>query len=987
MRWLSILSLHALLLFAALAIQAEEAADGETSSASSARSPSEAGLASGAEAEGTDPAGTDAGAGFGGVRGRVVDDAGAAVPAAAVIVEGTELSATTGPTGAFEILRVPAGRRRLLVTRINYADAPVLVTVERDRTVEVPPIAIVRAEGKIFVVKGKLRASPRSVLMARRFEASTRVEMTRQEMSQKAGSDAAKVSSELPGVSTVDSKYVYVRGLGGRYSQTLVNGGAIPSPEPDKREIPLDLFPTNLLDSIAVVKTYSPDTPGEFSGGSVQIKTVGVPSEGFVNLGISSKYRHGTTFKDFLTYQGGNLDRFSFDDGTRELPGAVPSSPVITAAGGRPPTPEQVQAIGRSFPNIWNVETDTAFPDMKIGLSFGERIGKPGGPTLGIVGAINWGNSYQTVLGEERRVVANGGSRENPAPFAFSTFSLDRSTFESELSALLNLTWEIDEGQQVGLRNLYTRTAEDEAAQQLGLDGQRDADTPLYVERLRWVERSLFNTQAFGDHLLAGDTFLQWRASYGLSQRYEPDTRQNRYLYQPAIEDFSWENVFGSGQRSYYSLYEDIYDAAIDYWIPFRPFVDDKDPLAGPAPEQKIKLGTNFVYRDRQLESRLLRFQPSTSRPPVDEFGNRIDLTALPEDIFREKNIFPGGGFHVQEATRSTDSYEASQTLVAGYALGDFRLHEDWKILLGFRVESSEQTVMTTPVFGGTRPDEIVLDNVDPLPALNLIWEFVEDMQLRLGGSRTVSRPEFRELAPFEYTDIAGGWTAIGNPRLDEAHIWNVDLGWQWFPAPGDVVAANVFYKYFQEPIEQVRVPTSSQLLTTWDNAEDADLIGFEIEARKSLGFLNGITGLDLSDLSAVGNFTLMESEVRIGEAPLFQQTNEERPLQGQSPYLLNLGLLYEARKLGLSCALFVNTFGKRLSAVGAAGIDDEYEMPRWNLDLTISKTLGKDGKGGTLKLTAENLLDATYRYVQDGITTRKYRRGWAIGLGYSYNF
>lgn len=927
-------------------------------------------------------------AGFGRVRGRVVDEAGGPVPGAAVSVEGTNLAATTGPDGSFEIARVPAGKRKLLVARINYADSSTVVAVERDRVADVPPIALVRSEGKVYVVKGRLRASPRSAIIARRFEAAARVEMTRQEMAQKAAGDAAKVSAELPGVSTVDNKYVYVRGLGGRYSQTLVNGGAIPSPEPDKREIPLDLFPTNLLESISVVKTYSPDTPGEFAGGSVQVKTVGVPSEGFVNVSASSKYRHGTTFKDFLTYRGGNLDRLSFDDGTRELPGAVPAGPVVVAGGGRPPTPADVQAIGRSFKNIWNVETDTAFFDGKLGLSFGERIPGPGTSTIGIVGAANWGNKHQTNVGEERRVVANGGSREKPLPFVFSDYKLDRSVFEAELSGLLNITWDLNEGQKLGLRNLYTRAAENETAEQLGTDGQRSPDTPLFVERLRWVERSLLNAQAFGEHLLAGDTFLQWRASYGLSNRNEPDTRQNRYLYEPAIRDFTWENVYGSGQRSFYTLWEDIYDAALDYSIPFRPFVDDRDPLAGPAPEQKIKFGASIVYRDRDFESRSLRFTPSTSGPIVDEFGQRVDLTQLPEDLFRPKNIHPLGGFQLQEATRSTDSYAATQLLVAGYALADFRLHEDWKLLLGVRAESSEQAVQTTPIFGGPKPEEISLENVDFLPALNVIWEFARSMQLRLGASQTVSRPEFRELAPFEYTDIAGGWTAIGNPKLEEAHIWNVDLGWQWFPGPGDIVAVNFFYKHFDRPIEQVRVPTASQLLTTWDNAEDGDLFGFEVEARKNLGFLEGLTGWKgLSDWSVVGNFSFMDSEVRIGPNPLFQQTNDKRPLQGQSPYLLNLGLLYESKDLGLSCGVFVNTFGKRLSAVGAAGIDDEYEMSRWNLDVTVSKTLGKGGSGGTLKLTAENLLDATYEWVQDGITTRKYTKGWAIGLGYSVDF
>lgn len=924
--------------------------------------------------------GTEAGAagGFGSIRGRILTVEDAAIPGAAVEVVETELETTTANDGSFELRDVPAGRQDLLVNKLGYAPIKAPVEVEPGRTVETT-IRLFSDTGKVMTITGKLRASARSAVLDQRFSGNVQKVMSREEMGKSTGGDAAAVAQELPGVSTVGGKYVYVRGLGARYSQTLLNGGTIPSPEPDRREVPLDLFPTNLLESIAVVKTYSPDMPGEFAGGSVQIQTVEVPEERFFKVGVGFKYRQDTTLEDFKTYKGGNYDWFTFDDGTRSLPDDVPADPVQAGVGGSGLSPEELQAIGRSFENIWNVDEVTAPFDTKVSLSFGDKL-ELGTGTLGLVGAVNWANKYQNVDDEVYRVLANGGSREEPDPIIFDDYKLDSSTFEAELSALGSLTYEINEGQKVGLRALYTRSSSDETRIQTGQSGQRPQEEPIRTQRLRYIERSLFNVQPYGQHLLEGDLLLEWQAAYALSQRDEPDNRQVRYLFDPSFNEYRFENVFGSGQREFYQLDENIYNGSLDLSIPFAPLVPDKDPTSI-IPEQKIKLGTTAMYRDRDFDARRFRFVPAGGNVPLDENGIPIDLAAQPEDLFRPSHINPDG-FEIQEQTRTTDNYEANQTLAAGYGLVDFRLHPDWRVLTGARIEYSQQEVISTPAFSGGVEETFDLETTDVLPALNLIWEFVDDMQARLGASQTVSRPEFRELSPFEYTDVQGTSTR-GNPELDRAKIWNVDLGWEWYPIPGDVISANFFYKHFDSPIEVVQLPTASQLITTWDNADDADLYGIELEIRKNLGFTNEYTGLDLDDLNLIANFAWMDSEVRISDDPVFQQTNNKRPLQGQPEYLLNLGLLYENRELGLSFQVMASTYGERLSAVGATGLDDKYEQPRWDLNMSISKKVGK----GTIKLTGENLLNDEYEWTQNGITTNSYKKGFTIGLGYSYNF
>ncbi len=833
-------------------------------------------------------------------------------------------------------------------------------------------------------------ASDRQMMLDRREAAEIGDRIGRQAMSRDPAGDVATVSRRSPAVTVKGGKFVFIRGLGERYSQTLLNRANIPSPEPDKRVVPLDLFPTSLIESVNIARSYSPDMPGEFSGGSVQIKTIDVPLEAFFRLSLGVKYRDGTTLEDFETYDGGRYDYFGFDDGTRDLPSEVPGEEVRETFDDRGFSPEEVQRIGRSFKNVWESRPIAALPEHKLSLSFGRRFGEPGGGQLGIVGALNWGNKYQTIEDETFRILKNNGSIASPNIRVFNDFDLNSYKFEAEVSGVLNLVYEINPAQKVGVRNLFTRVAEDRVRTQSGIDGQQDR--AIEVTQLRYVERTLWFTQAFGEHLLEGDTFLDWRLSYSLSQRDEPDNRQVRYDFQDFDQDFVLENVSGSGRRDYYLLDENIYDGGIDYAIPFAPFVKtDPDPDRL-RPKQKIQLGLAATLRDRDFDARRFRFVPRGS--PVDEFGNRIDLTAPPEEIFQPENIHTDG-FVLDEKTRSTDNYEAEQTLLAGYLFTDVLLLkekpavETLRLQLGGRIENSDQEVTTFRLFG-ENPEEVEakIDKTDFLPALNLTWEFVKAMQVRLSASRTVSRPEFRELAEFEFTDVAQGFKARGNPDLKRGRLWNFDLRWEWFPAPADVVSVGVFYKLFEDPIEEVIIPTGSSLLKSWDNADSADLWGVEFEVRKNLGFLGEWTDgpqseTFLRDFSLLFNYALIDSEVKLTSEQDAILTNGSRELQGQPEFTLNTGLLYDSTDLGLTVAVLANTFGERISAVGAFGLPDEKEESRWSLDVSIAKKFGRS----TVKLTAQNILDDKFSFKQGSITTREFRRGFSIGLSYSVSF
>lgn len=961
---------------------------------------------------------------------------------ATVSVLGTSLSTTSGADGAYRIDGVPAGEQRL-----RFESAGLRT---RERNVAVPAGGVVDLDTKlpsarnVMTIEGRYVDTSEIKTLERERVEDTGVAdvMGQEEIRKTPGSNVVDVAKRSPGV-TFRGSFAYIRGLGERYSQTLVNKSVIPSPEPDKRVVPLDLFPKAVVEQIVVVKSYSVDLPGDFSGGSLQIKTRDIPEEDFIELGFKLGYTDGTTFQDFGSYRGGAFDMFGFDDGTRGLPSEVPADRV-TAVGPEPPPPgepglsdQEVERVGESFNNIWNRTFRTAPPDHRMTFVFGKRIGTLESGQLGITGAVNWTNEYQNIDGERLVVFNNSGASTDPdqpaKPEPGNSFTLDSSTFESNLTGLLNVVYQPYHAQKIGVRNFFSHKAEDLARLQEGFDFQRTED--IRVTRLRWTEKTMFVSQLFGEHLLdlgilddvetvdMSNVYFEWSGSFGVSKMYMPDDRAVRYFFEDrsaAIQDYIWEDVSRSGSRDFYNLDEDFLSASFDLSIPFEPFVTpkerDPDRL---APDQKIKLGFAFTSRDREFDSRLFRFSVPTRRY-LDDFGTSFfPPLQQPESLFTPRNINPDG-FELNEAQQS-QRYDATWDIFSGYVMADFRIVDVLRFEAGVRVEDSSQLVTTfRPLDPSNTPEVANPSNLDILPGGNLAWDIWESfeepegeegtgagamaaapgqkrkrsdlLQLRLGASQTVTRPEFRELSSFQFTDVESAWEVRGNPDLERTKVLNLDLRLDWFMRNADLISTSVFYKRLDKPIEQLLLTvTGSTLLRQWQNAEAADLYGFEFEARKSFDFLAQIDPASLGffeDIRAVLNFAWIESEVTIGDIDTAVQTNNERPLQGQPQYIFNVGLVYESSALdgfleGFSLGVYTNTFGERISAAGANGLEDEVEQPRWSLDVVVAKRFGPS----SVRLTARNILDDEYRFTQGDVTTREYRLGWSVGLSYSYRF
>jgi TonB-dependent receptor len=431
-------------------------------------------------------------------------------------------------------------------------------------------------------------------------------------------------------------------------------------------------------------------------------------------------------------------------------------------------------------------------------------------------------------------------------------------------------------------------------------------------------------------------------------------------LYELRDGEWTFFDITQSGSRFFFDLTEDVLGTRADWTV----------PLAVPAGvDAEFKVGTLLQYKDRSFDARRFRFFQQAG------VSGQVDLTGSPEEIFAPENIAPDL-FELRESTRPNDNYAASHLIQAGYVMADLEVMDGLRLVAGVRVEYSDQQLESFDPFApGAAPITSQIEKTDVLPSVNFTRRLGESSNLRLAYTRTVARPDFREVAPFEFTDFVGGRAEIGNPDLNRTLIDNADLRWESFPGGNELVAASLFYKVFHDPIEQVIQPTA-QLRVSYQNAESARSYGAELEYRRGLGFLSP----RLAPFSINTNLTAMSTEVTLREGSGVQ-TSSDRSLQGQSPLVLNAALRWERPARGTSADLLYHVFGRRIEEVGAQTLPDVYEEARHHLDLVVRHDLGS---GLGLKAGAKNLLDDEVEFTQGGEVYRRYRLGRSFSLGIS---
>lgn len=773
--------------------------------------------------------------------------------------------------------------------------------------------------------------------------------LSREELSSGASGDAAGAMQKVTGVSIVGEGFVYVRGLGERYSSTELNGAQIPTTEPEKRVVPLDLFPTGLVESIKVVKTYSPEMPAEFSGGLVQLKTIDFPAERMLRVSMKGGMNTATTRHRYLTYPGGSYDFFGFDDGTRALPSIIPNDKRLYPGQF---SQSELQSIGRAFANNWEPRSqDSVRPDVDWSLVGGGTFGR-----LGLVGALTFNNKNQNQT-EENRYLRLGDNQ----PFVFTEYKDYREYTETaRLGGVLNAAVRLNHNHKLLFRNTLTHDTEKSAREFGGYDG--GLDTTITSQRLRLVQRSLLATGIEGDHTFAGrfNSVLHWQLTYSRSQRDEPDLREVFRGLTPNGQ-YIFSGIGSSGIRFFSGLNDRIYEPQADLTIPFF-----KGKYTG-----VFKFGFRGTFRERDFQARRFRFMPQQT--------STLDLYAPSNQLFAPENIRPSG-FQIIEFTRATDKYDASMDIYAGYGLVDVAIGQKWRLLAGLRIEAAEQTVTTLDnLVPNARPTLATLANTDPAPGVNLTYNLSPRQNLRFSWSRTVSRPDFRELSPFDFNNTLGGFVTQGNPNLRRATVNNSDARWEWFPGGRQLIAASFFAKTFTDPIEQT-VLLSNDLRQTFVNAKGARNIGIELEARRSLGTFHP----RLRAFTLGGNFTFVDSniDIRLEDAQIL--TSQSRPLLGQSRYVGNGMLEWRLPKWRSEARFNANYVSRRLSDVGTFQLPDIYQEGNVFLDFVYQVTLDERGRWA-VRFEGENLANNNYQWSQGDFVQRRYRLGRTYQLGLTY--
>ena len=886
----------------------------------------------------------------GAVSGSVLDGrTGQPLRGATISVGDAGVSATTDIAGVFR-LRLPVGSYTAEVSADGYAPQEILgieVTAGGNATVSAvlmpvggdgSPASTVTEEITVVAAESTAEAT----LSERRGKVEIAEILGSEEMSRNVGSSAASALKRVTGISLQDEKFVYVRGLGDRYSNTQLDGSRLPSTEFESKVVPLNLFPTGLLEKISVSKSYSADQPGDFAAGVVELQTKNFPPSQKFRIGVQGAYNDVTTGDPFREYGTGLSASGS---GGQQLPGGFPDGGVVRLSRfldvGFPS--DELEALGESLIGAWTpTDNDDAPLNAKIYASYGDSSEKFGYLISGI-----WEDGYETRKEERNyyQVAADGGVQPQ------NDYDFDYGTDFVRTSLMGNFAYRAGDSAQIRLRPLYTEYSTSEGRFQEGFS--QDFNNNLRDYRGRYRDQTVASIQLAGDHLLSSDSasLLEWSLS-GSDASTEEDLRETIYEENDPGEYFL-SNQGQSGFFYFNDLDDEILDGRGDWSRTF-----DNGSAFG-----TFKAGARYWNNERDFRGRRLRYVPRSTEG--------IDLSLLGEDIYTAENI-QFEGFELNEITNATDSYRAEHDVSAAYAQGDWS-RNDWRIIAGLRYEDSAQDIITIDraVLGTGQESLTEIDDDELLPVLGAVYSLNERQDLRFSYSRTLNRPEFREIAPFRFVHIVGGFVTVGNPDLITAKIDSFDVRWEWFPTGGEVIAASVFYKDFTDPIENV-VISAVEPTETFQNVKGGENLGFELEVRKGLGG----SGVD-TDWTGILNFTYLDSEVEIDPATTVL-TNPTRPLTGQPDNLANIGIEWAPRDSRHMARALYNFSGEKIFLGGTFGLPDVIEEPRGTLDAIYQYGFQR---GLHLKLQLRNLTDEEREWTQGGEIWRRYDEGRGVSV------
>lgn len=892
-----------------------------------------------------------------------------------VFVLGTSFRTMTDIFGNYKIEEIPAGEYDIELTFTSYKtfNSKVVIESQKETVVDIEMNENVQEiEGATVVAVRKTNTETAIVMEVREAKAVVSG-ISKEQIARSTDRTAAEAMQRIPGITIVENRFAIIRGINTRYNSVMINNVIAPSTEIDRRTFSFDMISSSSLDRMMIYKSASPEYPGDFAGGVIKLYTLNTIDKDFLNIKIETGYRSNTTFAPYFQSKGSSTDFLGFDNSFRQLPDNFPSRAKLIQEG---PTSELRRDAAQMLPNNFAATEKMALPNLGISLNFG-KLFKIGKKDVTTVNSLNYTSSYQSFEKEFNRYdVWTDFSQPIFDRFAFTDYTYQK---DNKINAMSNWKIALSNRSTLKFSNLFNMVGENETIIREGEDFQQRPGEDLKNYLYGYKNRIIYSGQLEGIHKMGADekNNLSWTLGGSYLGEKEPDLRRFRTYkdkdstnYTPQFSPSS--NLFDNSR-----YFGDLSEYTVSHGLTYRHDIS-KDEVQ----KRAIYGGYYGDYRSRKFDSRYM----SVTYPGFFDQATFDELSQLEQDeIFAPENFKTQDGFILQEGTRPIDSYTANNLLVAAF-IGTDLTFKKFLVSGGLRTEYNVQNMESQDDFGPISVNNPILSI---LPSVNLGFAINEKNLIRAGYGRTVNRPEFRELAPFLFYDYELESSRVGNPTLKTATIDNIDLRYENYPRIGETFSIGGFYKQFTNPIEDRLILTTEQSSLTYVNADYAQAYGAEVEFKKSLKDLTGSSFLN--KLSMNFNASYIISKVDLGATATAQ--DRVRPLQGQSPYIVNLGLYYTNNKADFNVGLMYNIVGRSIFAVGDVSFPTIYEMERNSLDLTISKGFES---GLAIKLAVQNILDAPFRFHQDSNRNGKiddqdhsiisYRKGTLCTISLTYD-
>ena len=886
---------------------------------------------------------------------------------AAIFIEGTSKGSTADIDGNYKLSGVSPGKYNLKVSYVSYKTITIPNVVVENGT---PTVLNVELEDASLMLESVVvvaqRKTDTELAMLKNVRSSVQVVsgISSQQIGKTLDKDASEVVKRVPGVTIQDNRFIVVRGLNQRYNNVWLNNAATPSSETDVKAFSFDAIPSNMIDNLLIFKSGSPELPAEATGGFIKISTKNIPDANFLTLEYGAAYNEQTTFKDTYQLPATALDFLGLGSAARAIPSAFPAD--VNKA-----TLAQRDAGALLLRNKWDAQKGTALPNQKFSLGTGRKWNLDNGNKLGTVTSLTYSNVYSTRSNMQNDAYERYDETTETPTYLYKYLANIYSN-EYKVGLMHNWAFQNTKGTSIEFKNILNQIGVDKTATTEGWNNYRQGSFK-YISN-QYSSRTTYSGQLSGNHKMdnKAESKLDWNLGFSYANRIEPD-RQNRSMklntdkgvYEYMLPTVPSINELG---RLYMTNHEYVSTAGVNY----------EQKLDFSSVKPTLKAGGYAEYKTRKFAERSICYRSTNSGMYTDD-----EINALPfETIFTEPYLGRNKVLTLDEQTNIANTYNAQNLLSAGYLALNIPLNK-LNIYGGVRAEYNRLTL--NGYYDVNSPVLVDQPTFNLFPSLNSSYNITDKSLVRIAYASTINRPEFREVSPLSYYDFTEKNSVSGNPKLKDAMIQNVDFRFENYPSPNETFSLALFYKKFTNPIEMVSVGAGSSF--SFENALSATNYGLELEIKKSLETMIGLKNFSLGV-----NASYIYSKVDFANA----LTERSRPLQGQSPYVINTSLFYQNDKLGLSSSLMYNVMGKRILVAaqlnqGQVVVPDIYEMPRHLLDFSLNKKLGKrwELKIGVKDILAQDFVtQQTYDYIKDGVaktatlTNKVYNLGRTISVG-----